>query len=52
MPANTRKPRAGKPEAVRRMAEAQRLIGGKKTRVFSARLDEALLKAAKARSGI
>ncbi len=34
------------------MAEAQHLIGGKKKHVLSARLDEALVAAAKARTGI
>jgi hypothetical protein len=41
-----------KPDVLRRMAEAQHLIGGKKKHVLSARLDEALVTAAKARTGI
>ena len=41
-----------KPGVLRRMAEAQHLIGGKKKHVLSARLDEALVAAAKARTGI
>jgi hypothetical protein len=42
----------GKPEVLRRMAATQHLIGGKKKHVLSARLDEALVAAAKARTGI
>lgn len=41
-----------KPEAVRRLAEAQHLLGGRKKHLLSARLDEALVAAAKARTGI
>ena len=37
---------------VRGLAESQQLIGGLKTRVLSVRLDEALVLAAKARTGI
>jgi hypothetical protein len=43
---------ADKPELVRRIAVEQHLIGGKKKHLLSARLDEALVKAAKARTGI
>jgi hypothetical protein len=41
-----------KPSILRRMAEAQHLIGGKKKHILSARLDEALVAAAKACTGI
>ena len=44
--------RPTKPGVLRQMAEAQHLIGGKKKHVLSARLDEALVAAAKARTGI
>jgi len=37
---------------VRQAARAQRLTGGKRTHILSARLDEALVAAAKARTGI
>jgi len=45
-------PTTDKPEIVRGLAESQKLIGGLKTRVLSVRLDEALVVAAKARTGI
>lgn len=41
-----------KPAAIRQLAEAQHLVGGKKKHLLSARLDEALVAAAKARTGI
>jgi len=37
---------------VRQAAKAQRLTGGKRTHILSARLDEALVAAAKARTGL
>jgi len=43
---------SSKPEVVRGFAETQQLIGGLKRRVLSVRLDEALVEAAKARTGI
>ena len=49
------KPRPGagrKIHIVRQLAEAQRLVGGKKEHLLSARLDEALVAAAKRRTGI
>jgi hypothetical protein len=41
-----------KADVIRRMAAAQHLVGGKKKHLLSARLDEALVAAAKARTGI
>jgi len=41
-----------KPQILRGLAETQQLIGGLKRRVLSVRLDEALVEAAKARTGI
>jgi hypothetical protein len=43
---------AVKADVIRRMAAAQQLVGGKKKHLLSARLDEALVAAAKARTGI
>lgn len=46
------KARADKSAFIRRIAVEQHLIGGKKKHLLSARLDEALVNAAKARTGI
>jgi len=43
---------AAKVAFVKQAARARRLTGGKRTHVLSARLDEALVAAAKARTGI
>lgn len=42
----------GKAKFLRQAARTQRLLGGQKTRILSARLDEALVAAAKRRTGI
>ena len=51
-PRRSRVAAVGKPDVIRRLAEAQCLVGGKKKHLLSARLDEALVVAAKARTGI
>jgi len=45
-------PRADQREMLRWFAETQQLLGGPKRRVLSVRLDESLVAAAKARTGI
>jgi len=45
-------PPSERPDVVRGFAESQQLLDGPKTRVLSVRLNEALLSAAKTRTGI